>query len=100
MIATPTDGDQASLTRRDMDALQGKWDFVAGRWPSQLSFVGDHFTVRFQNGDTYHGTYTLDPTRRPKAIDMTVTDGPEAHEGLIALCLYELDGDQLRWCPA
>jgi uncharacterized protein (TIGR03067 family) len=78
--------------------LQGTWILVSGRWQCQLFFAGHHFAVRFQNGDVYLGVYTVDPTRSPAAMDMTVEEGPDQYRGLTALCLYELDGDTLRWC--
>jgi uncharacterized protein (TIGR03067 family) len=87
------------VARRDRERLQGTWNFVSGRRPAQLLVAGDHFTVRFHSGDLYLGTFTLDPTTRPKAMDMTVTEGPERHRGKTALCIYEIDGDHLIWCP-
>jgi uncharacterized protein (TIGR03067 family) len=81
--------------------LQGSWVVVSGRWRCRLCFAGHHFAVRFQNGDVYMGLYTVDPTRRPGGMDMTVEEGPEHLEHLLgrtAFCLYELDGDTLRWC--
>jgi uncharacterized protein (TIGR03067 family) len=100
MLTTTHPESTDTAVRRAQDQLQGKWDFYAGRWPAQLSFVGARFTVHFRNGDTYRGTYSVDPSRSPGIMDMTVDEGPEPYVGLVALCLYELDGDELRWCPA
>jgi len=40
--------------------------------------------------------YTLDPTRKPKAIDLTFDRGPA--EGKTLPGIYELDGDELKIC--
>ena len=85
---------------RERERLQGVWNFLTGRRKVQLAVHGDHFTARFNNGDVYEGTFDLDPTKKPKAMDMVVTDGPAAYKGLTARCIYALDGDHLVWCPA
>ncbi len=79
--------------------LQGTWVLTQGRWNCQLLFAAHNFAVRFSNGDVYMGVYTVDPTQSPGRMDMTVEEGPDQYRGLTALCLYELDGDTLRWCP-
>jgi uncharacterized protein (TIGR03067 family) len=56
--------------------------------------------MRFQGGDTYLGTFRLGPDQQPKAMDVRIDEGPARHRGKIARCIYELDGDDLRWCPA
>src|SRR5205823_2890957 len=71
----------------------------SGRWPCQLTFADHNFVVRFQNGDLFMGTYTVDPTHKPGLMEMTIEEGPEHFKGLTALCLYDLDGEQLHWCP-
>jgi uncharacterized protein (TIGR03067 family) len=86
--------------RRDRERLQGPWRFVSGKREAQLLVSGDHFTMRFRNGDIYVGTFTLDPTHRPRAMDLTIQDGPEPFRGKTALAIYELDGEHLIWCPA
>jgi len=42
------------------------------------------------------GTVKLDPSAKPKAMDITGTDGP--NKGKTFLCIYEFDGDTLRVC--
>ena len=85
---------------KDKQRLQGTWNFVSGIRSAQMLIAGDHFTVKFKNGDIYLGVYTLDPTAKPKMMDMTVHEGPEKHRGKTSLIIYELDGDHLIWCPA
>ncbi len=85
---------------RDKERLQGMWKFVSGIREAHMLIAGEHFTVTFKNGDVYLGTYTLDPTAKPKMMDMTIREGPEKHRGKTSLIIYELDGDHLIWCPA
>jgi uncharacterized protein (TIGR03067 family) len=89
-----------SAARKDKESLQGTWNFVSGVREAQLLIAGDHFTVRFRTGEIYVGTYHLDPTRKPKAMDLAISEGPPRHRGKTALAIYDLDGDHLIWCPA
>ena len=89
-----------AAARKDKDRLQGTWNFVSGIREAQMLIAGDHFTVKFASGDIYLGTYTLDPTSKPRMMDMTITEGPAKHRGKTSLIIYELDGDHLIWCPA
>ena len=84
---------------KDRERLQGVWNFLTGRRKVQLFINGDRFTARFNNGDVYVGTFDLDPTKKPKALDMTVVEGPDKYKGLTTRCIYALDGDHLVWCP-
>jgi uncharacterized protein (TIGR03067 family) len=94
------DLEREIAAEKDQLLLQGTWNFVSGIREAQLRIAGEHFTVKFKNGDLYLGTYTLDPTTSPKMMDMTITEGPEKHKGKTSLIIYELDGDRLIWCPA
>jgi uncharacterized protein (TIGR03067 family) len=86
--------------RRDRERLQGAWAFVSGRRQAELQFSGDRFTVRFRNGDLYAGRFTVDPTHKPRAMDLHVEDGPEPSRGKVSRAIYEFDGNHLIWCPA
>jgi uncharacterized protein (TIGR03067 family) len=101
-VSVTLDEDRAreEAARRDRERLQGTWRFVAGRREAQLLVSGDHFTMRFRNGDIYVGTFRLDATQRPRAMDLTIQEGPEPFRGKTALAIYELDGEHLIWCPA
>jgi uncharacterized protein (TIGR03067 family) len=94
------DRAREEAARRDRDRMQGVWKFVSGTREAQLLISGEHFTMRFRNGDIYVGTYTLNAHARPKAMDLTINEGPEQYRGKTALAIYEFDGDHLIWCPA
>jgi len=85
--------------RQDLERLQGAWTSVSGRHPIELLIAGRNFCVKFKNGPLYMGTFRIDPDREPRTMDMLVTEGPEKHRWKTAPCIYEFEGDCLRWCP-
>jgi uncharacterized protein (TIGR03067 family) len=82
------------------EALQGAWLSVAGRREAEMLVSGDHLTVHFADGTIYMGTFTLGAAGRLATMDVRVEEGPPRHKGLTARCIFELDGDLLRWCTA
>src|SRR5262245_57662596 len=96
-LALAAESDLA--VRAEREALQGCWSYISGIREAQLLIVGDHFALKFDNGENYIGRFQLDPTHKPKAMDMVVLEGPERHKGKTASCIYELDGLHLTWCP-
>jgi uncharacterized protein (TIGR03067 family) len=86
--------------RKDRQRLQGVWIFVSGKREAELVITGDHFTMRFRNGDVYVGRLTVDPTHKPRAMDLVIEEGPEHYRGKRALAIYEFDSDHLIWCPS
>jgi uncharacterized protein (TIGR03067 family) len=61
-----------------------------------VTFEGNKHTVK--NGDQVIqvGTHKLDPSKSPKTIDVTLTEGP--NKGAVMLGIYEIDGDTLKAC--
>src|SRR4051812_11803493 len=60
-----------------------------------LTIRGDKYVVKAK-GTTHETTFKLDPTKKPKAIDMWFPDGPELPK--LGKGVYELDGDTLKVC--
>lgn len=58
---------------------------------------GDKFKVSRYSRELNRGTFKLDPTQSPKAIDSLITSTPEP---LTLLGIYEFDGERLRICNA
>jgi uncharacterized protein (TIGR03067 family) len=61
----------------------------------RLILKGRQFTSKVQ-GNTNHGVFKVDPTAKPKTIDLTFTDGPgkdQTQKGI-----YELEGDMQKIC--
>ena len=95
----------------EMEKFQGTWRQIAHErggvadppdeqgWEPRVTFTGDTFVVTLTDGSTaIKGTFKLDPTRQPKAVDWTDTFGPDA--GKTFLAIYSLDGDRLVFCAA
>lgn len=81
--------------RSILDQLQGVWMSVAGPREARLLIAGRRYAFEFVGGDLFMGTFEL----APGEMDMRIEEGPPDHVGKIALCLCQLDGGVLRWCP-
>jgi uncharacterized protein (TIGR03067 family) len=64
----------------------------------KLTIQGNRFILRKDSVIISEGTMTLDPTKRPKAIDETITAGP--NKGKRFSAIYEIDGEQHTICFA
>ena len=102
---TAGDGNQEP---RDMDyaKFEGTWQVVSlevdgMKIPqetiknSKLIIKSKEFTMK-ENIATYKGTFSIDPSKKPKTIDIKFTEGPE--KGNTSLGIYEIDGDDLKLC--
>ena len=101
----------SDAVREETRKLQGVWrqigceaDGVAnppddcGSGPL-TTFTGNTFVVTHSNGRVViKGTFALNPTQEPRAIDYTDTFGPDA--GKTFLAIYTLEGDELTFCAA
>ena len=61
-----------------------------------LTFEGDKHTVKKGDDVIQVGTQKLDPSKSPKTIDVTMTEG--LNKGMVMLGIYEIDGDTLKVC--
>jgi uncharacterized protein (TIGR03067 family) len=86
--------------RNELESLQGAWSYLSGRHHVELLIAGKNFAVKFKNGPVYMGTFNIDPEHSPKTMDMLVQEGPERHRWKTALCIYDVDGDTMRWCAS
>jgi uncharacterized protein (TIGR03067 family) len=95
--------------KRPAAALEGEWSMVSGEIggrPMPEAFVktgrrvakGDETTVTLGGRTFLTSKYTVDTSKKPYAIDYTMTDGPT--KGKTQLGIYELDGDTVRFCFA
>ena len=95
----------------EMEKFQGTWRQIAHErdgvadppeergWEPRVTFTGDTFVVTLADGSTpIKGTFKVDPTREPKALDLTDTFGADA--GKTFLAIYALEGDRLIFCDA
>lgn len=61
-----------------------------------VAFEGDKYTVRKSDDVIQSATQKLDPSKSPKTLDVTVTEGP--HKGTIMPGIYEISADTLKVC--
>jgi uncharacterized protein (TIGR03067 family) len=96
--------------KKDQEALQGAWKVVAverggkaEQDPGQfvMAFTKDTFAVKRGDEVIVKGTFQLDPSKSPKAIDMTITEAKKDQDkGKEVHGIYELGKDSLKWCAA
>jgi uncharacterized protein (TIGR03067 family) len=98
--------DKAEL-EKEARKFQGTWTFesnVSGgeELPADqlkmfvVTFEGDKHTVKKGDEVIQVGTQKLDPSKSPKTIDVTMTEGPQ--KGTVMLGIYEIDADTLKVC--
>jgi uncharacterized protein (TIGR03067 family) len=91
---------------KDRERLQGAWSCfayeVAGKPTDEKDRKGIQLTIEGgkmtrTHGETrWVGTLTLDPTRKPRELDVTVTEGPNKGEMLRGV--YDFQGELLLMC--
>lgn len=98
--------DKADL-EKEVKKFQGAWTFESSEAGGKklaaselkgfiLIFEGDKHTVKKGDDVIQVGTQKLDPSKSPKTIDVTMTEGP--NKGTVMLGIYEIDGDTLKVC--
>jgi uncharacterized protein (TIGR03067 family) len=91
---------------KDGDTIQGTWlpetaELAGKMFPDEvrktikLVVKGNKYTVTVGE-KVDKGTIKLNPAAKPKALDITGTDGP--NKGRTILAIYERNGDTLRIC--
>lgn len=95
---------------RDTKKLEGSWrtmsvesngkklsqDVIKEMADLRLVFKGDTGSIRNKGKVLSEGPFTIDPTKKPKTLDLEVTKGQRI--GSTSLAIYELDGDTLKAC--
>jgi uncharacterized protein (TIGR03067 family) len=92
--------------KKDQEKLQGDWVLASGerdgeKFPEDLvkslkrSVTGDKVSVSRDDQAVTKGTFTLDPSKKPKAIDVKLEGSDQAVQGI-----YEIDGDTFKMCYA
>ncbi len=100
------DAAQEEAAKKDLQAMQGPWTLVSyivnGKPTPSAEMAKIQLTVHgkvstFVNDKkALHGAYTLDATKKPKTLDIDLTDGPD--KGKKKLAIYALEKDQLKIC--
>src|SRR6516162_6482540 len=98
--------DKADL-EKEVRKFQGTWTFESSKTGGKelpagelkgliLTFEGDKHTVKKGDEVIQVGTQKIDPTKSPKTIDVTMTEGP--NKGMVMLGIYEIDENTLKVC--
>ncbi len=106
LIAANT-GDDAA--KKDLEKFQGTWQLISmerdgKKTPDEeakkitLTIQGNKFVLRKDAVIISEGTMTLDPTKKPKEVDESITTGP--NKGKVFSAIYEIDDDQHKICFA
>ncbi|MBI1832353.1 MAG: TIGR03067 domain-containing protein [Planctomycetes bacterium] len=106
-LILPPVGDIADMIRKDKAALQGSWKVIESvskgeKVPGDelkdlyLIFKTDAIHIREAGKTAENFTFQLDPSKRPKEIDVTLRVGPQ--KGRVDRGIYQIDGDLLRIC--
>lgn len=96
--------DKKDAAKKDLDALQGEWTLASGerngeKIPEDVAkslkrtVQGNKSTVTRDGETLAQGTVTLDPTQKPKAIDVKLEGADTVIKGI-----YELSGDTFKIC--
>jgi uncharacterized protein (TIGR03067 family) len=110
LAAASVQADDKADAAKALKKFQGTWTFesvvVDGKkessvWGEELknlkiTFAGNKFTVKKGDKVVQAGTQKLDPSKSPKAVDATVTEGNG--KGRKMLGIYEIEGDILKVC--
>jgi len=99
--------DAKDAAKADQDNLQGTWKMdsieIGGQEVPedvlkefQLSIQGDKYTVKRGDDTIVVATFKLHPTKKPKAIDFTPTEGD--NKGKTFHGIYALERDTLKLC--
>jgi uncharacterized protein (TIGR03067 family) len=106
-VACTALADDKAEVEKEANKFQGTWTIESSVSDGQalpaeslkglvVIFEGDKHTVK--NGDEVIqvGTQKIDPSKSPKTIDVTMTEGPS--KGAVMLGIYEFDGDTMKAC--
>jgi uncharacterized protein (TIGR03067 family) len=98
--------DGPDPAKKELAALEGTWTMISleveGQKVSEDRVQGSELVIKdgkyivTTRGKRHETALTLDPTQKPKHIDMVFADGEnkdKPHRGI-----YEIDGDTLRVC--
>lgn len=107
LAASGARADDKADVEKELKRFQGAWTFAsveaggmelpaAGFKGMTVTFEGDKYTVKKGDDVIQAATQKLDPSKSPKTLDVTLTEGP--HKGTVMLGIYVISGDTLKVC--
>jgi uncharacterized protein (TIGR03067 family) len=102
-------GSAQDAKKKEMALLEGEWSMISGEANGQALPPETVKSAKrsAKDGEThitigakvlFKAKITIDPTKKPKAIDYLMTEGPTKDK--THLGIYELDGDTVKFCFA
>ena len=99
--------DDKADVEKELKKFQGTWTFesveaggkevpAAEFKGIRVTFEGNKYTVKKGDEVIQAATQKLDPSKSPKALDVTVAEGP--NKGADMLGIYEIGPDTLKVC--
>jgi uncharacterized protein (TIGR03067 family) len=99
----------SEAAKKDLAKLQGEWTMVSGQRDGQdlpadvvdnarRILKDDEVTVKVNDQVFLKAKITIDPSKKPKTIDYTVSEGD--NQGKKMLGIYEVNGDTAKFCSA
>lgn len=106
LIAADAGEDAA---KKDVAKFQGNWSLISAerdgkKTPDEdakkitLTIQGNKFILRKDGVVVSEGAMTLDPTKKLKEVNETITAGP--NKGKVFLAVYEIDDEHHKICFA
>ncbi len=100
-------GGAQDAVKTEMAKFEGEWSMVSGEangqaMPKAMVDGGKRVAKDGESAITIGGQiffkakFTIDPTKKPKAIDYVMTEG--LTKGKTQFGIYEFDGDTLKFC--
>jgi len=95
--------------KKELEKLQGDWVMVSSERNGETlpdeqvkafrrTIKGEEFTVTRDGETIAKGTFTVDPSKSPKTIDVTFTEGDNKDKKMLGI--YEIDSDNHKVCYA
>lgn len=98
--------DAKEDAKKELEKLKGTWVVTSaerdGKQTDRLNgdkmtIAGEGFVVTSKDGkELVKATIKLDPSKKPKTIDLTLTEGSDKDK--VVLGIYALDGDKMKIC--
>lgn len=99
--------DHQAAIEKETKKFQGTWTIESSVTGGQeiprdqlkgfrVIYEGDKHTLTHDGKVFQVGTQKIDPSKSPKTIDVTMTEGPE--KGKVMLGIYAFDGDTMKAC--
>lgn len=100
---------QHDTAKKDLELFQGNWSLISAEYDGKktpaadvkkikLAIQGNKFILYKDAAAISEGTFALDPAKKPKEVNETITAGP--NKGKVFLAIYEIDDKHHRICFA